>query len=193
MSSRNHLDEALKIVREAGLERHAPEGVELRLRAAFREQHSMPPQRSLFGRWVWAAGAFAAVAAIFVLTWQPQKTLAPTEPTKTAVHPSPVVVLPPAQQPVQPHVSSSPRVAVRSKPPRPVKRPVEVEFLALPFAPPLNPEDQGQVIRVRIPRNAIRNLGLPVNEDLVFDRVPADILMGQDGVARGIRLVATAP
>jgi hypothetical protein len=68
-------------------------------------------------------------------------------------------------------------------------RPDAVEFIALPYAPPMFPEDQGQVIRVRLPRQSMRRFGFPVNEERLADRIPADILMGEDGVARGIRLV----
>jgi hypothetical protein len=32
-------------------------------------------------------------------------------------------------------------------------------------------------------------MGLPVNEERIFDRIPADLLMGEDGVPRAIRFV----
>jgi hypothetical protein len=35
-------------------------------------------------------------------------------------------------------------------------------------------------------------MGLPVNEDRMGERVPADILVGYDGIARGIRFVSAS-
>ena len=49
-----------------------------------------------------------------------------------------------------------------------------------------------QVVRVRLPRSAMRSVGLPVNEDRWMEQVPADVLLGQDGVARAVRFVKVA-
>ena len=65
--------------------------------------------------------------------------------------------------------------------------------MAIPYAPPFTRIDQGQVVRVRVPRQSLRSLGLPVNEDRMFERVPADLLMGEDGVPRAIRFVERPP
>jgi hypothetical protein len=62
----------------------------------------------------------------------------------------------------------------------------------LPYAPPIDVNDEAQVIRVRLPRSAMRTVGLPVNEDRWFERVPADVLLGQDGIARAVRFVKVA-
>jgi hypothetical protein len=52
------------------------------------------------------------------------------------------------------------------------------------------PYEQGQVIRVRLPRQSLRDLGVVLRADRPMDRIPAEILMGEDGVARGIRFVS---
>ena len=75
-----------------------------------------------------------------------------------------------------------------------VKRPanrgeIATEFFALPFAPPLDPTDGGHVVRVSLPRGAMRSVGLPVDEDRWYERVPADVVLGQDGLARAVRFV----
>jgi hypothetical protein len=62
-------------------------------------------------------------------------------------------------------------------------------FIALPYAPPLLPTDRGQVMRVRMPRQTLRQLGFPMNEDRIFERIPADVLLGEDGIPRAIRIV----
>lgn len=63
-------------------------------------------------------------------------------------------------------------------------------FLALPFAPPLVPSDEAQIVRVRLPRTSLRAWGVPVNEDAAFERMQADVLLGQDGIARAVRFVS---
>jgi hypothetical protein len=51
------------------------------------------------------------------------------------------------------------------------------------------PGEGAQVLRVTMPRTALQSLGLPVDENVVFETVRADIVVGQDMVARAIRLV----
>ena len=53
-------------------------------------------------------------------------------------------------------------------------------------APPLT---SGQLVRVRVPRSALNALGLPINLARAGESVQADVLMGDDGFARAIRLV----
>lgn len=65
-------------------------------------------------------------------------------------------------------------------------------FFALPYAAPLAPDDAGQVVRVTLPQSAMRSVGLPVNEERWYDRVPADVVLGQDGIARAVRFVKFA-
>ena len=62
------------------------------------------------------------------------------------------------------------------------------EFIRLPYAPEFDPYEGGQVVRVSMPGASVRNLGLPV----MVDRVQADVLLGDDGVARAIRLVSNS-
>ncbi|MCX6593637.1 MAG: hypothetical protein NTZ56_19145 [Acidobacteria bacterium] len=50
---------------------------------------------------------------------------------------------------------------------------------------------QGTVMRVRVPRATMRQFGLPVNPELLSDRVDAEVLLGQEGTARAIRFVST--
>ena len=53
----------------------------------------------------------------------------------------------------------------------------------------MDPGEGGQVIRVTLPRSAMRTVGLPVPENGWYERVPADVVLGQDGVARAVRFV----
>lgn len=49
--------------------------------------------------------------------------------------------------------------------------------------------ESGQLIRVQIPRSALVSFGLPVNVERADAPVTADLLLGEDGLARAIRFV----
>jgi hypothetical protein len=66
---------------------------------------------------------------------------------------------------------------------------ITTEFLPLSYGSNLSQLDEGQVIRVELPRSALQSFGLPVNAERVNERVKADVLLGHDGVARAIRFV----
>jgi hypothetical protein len=66
---------------------------------------------------------------------------------------------------------------------------IATEFLPLTYDGNLSQLDDGQVVRVELPRSALQSFGLPVNAERVGERVKADVLLGHDGVARAIRFV----
>jgi hypothetical protein len=83
-------------------------------------------------------------------------------------------------------VSSSPK---RPRAPRvqPVQREVVTEFFPLvDYAPPF---ERGELVRMRVPASTMRAVGLPVREDRLSDPVQAEVLVGQEGMARAIRFV----
>lgn len=66
---------------------------------------------------------------------------------------------------------------------------IATEFLPLTYDGNLSQLDDGQVVRVELPRSALQSFGLPVNAERAGERVKADVLLGHDGVARAIRFV----
>lgn len=62
-------------------------------------------------------------------------------------------------------------------------------FLAMPGVDPREPLDHGRVVRVELPRSSLRTFGLPMNEERGFEAVKADVLLGEDGMARAIRFL----
>jgi len=52
------------------------------------------------------------------------------------------------------------------------------------------PFERGQLLRVMVPAGTLRTVGLPVNEDRLTERVQADVLVGEEGLARAIRFVS---
>jgi len=64
------------------------------------------------------------------------------------------------------------------------------EFISLVAgAPASTPLEGGQLVRVQLPRAALASLGLPLNGERENESVRADVLLGNDGLARAIRFV----
>jgi hypothetical protein len=63
------------------------------------------------------------------------------------------------------------------------------DFIPFASASDLAPAEIGQVVRVRLPRTAMESFGLPVNWDRGLEPIQADVLLGEDGLARAIRFV----
>ncbi len=92
---------------------------------------------------------------------------------------------------------------VRSESPRPVSAPevaavhavapvAEEEtdgFYPLPEAEALPAVENAMVVRVQLPVSSLQLMGVPVNEESADLSVQADLLLGQDGLARAVRLV----
>lgn len=66
---------------------------------------------------------------------------------------------------------------------------VATEFIPLVHAGQYAQAEEGHLVRVEVPRSALASFGLPVNTEAPGGNVKADVLMGQDGIARAIRFV----
>jgi hypothetical protein len=93
-----------------------------------------------------------------------------------------------APKAVQPEIRVARAPVVRRAVPQ-RDREVATDFFRIPYTPALTQMDRGQLIRVRVPATSMRNFGLPVREERMFDRIHADVLLGEDGIARAIRFV----
>jgi hypothetical protein len=77
---------------------------------------------------------------------------------------------------------------------RPVEAPessteIATEFIPLIHGEAMTPSDGGQIVRVDMPRSALMSFGLPMNMERGGGRVKADVVVGNDGLARAIRFV----
>src|SRR4029077_2224657 len=76
----------------------------------------------------------------------------------------------------------------RHKPARAaMKREIATDFIPVMVDP--DPFERGRLVRVKLPRSALTAFGLPVNEERFEERIQADVLVGEDGLARAIRFV----
>jgi len=175
--SEKELDERLQALKQAMEGMAAPDRVEAAVVAAFRRR-DMRPARRAWPRWALAAAAAVIVVAGVAL-------LLNREPARQA----PVPNLPPVavDQPEAPGVVAS---AVPA-PPAPRARPRQAVQEFIPLVPDLTwgPGESAQVMRVSMPRSALQSFGLPVDESRASETVRADIIVGQDMVARAIRVV----
>ena len=66
---------------------------------------------------------------------------------------------------------------------------VATEFFPLTFVADSAALEAGHVVRVRIPRSALVSFGVPMNVDRAGELVKADVVIGDDGLARAIRFI----
>ncbi|MDP8982377.1 MAG: hypothetical protein M3O35_17500 [Acidobacteriota bacterium] len=161
--------------------REASPELEARLTAAFRRETK---KRKLF-RWIPAIAATVAAAALFAILLRPPSV--PPPPVAITYKPaSPALTI--STAPVTP----APRRRHIVRRPAPAPAPpneVATSFFALPEARDLPPAEAATLVRVQVPRSTMRLVGLPVNEERANEGIRADMLLGQDGIARAVRFV----
>jgi hypothetical protein len=62
-------------------------------------------------------------------------------------------------------------------------------FIALPYAQSDVPLEQPVIVRIQIPASQLGGMGMPLAHVAAEEKVNADLLVGQDGIARAVRLV----
>lgn len=191
----------------------APAHIGLALQKAFEQQTAaLPvaapnPARTPFWaslRWRWATAAAAAVLLILLsaVLWRqkprPVREIVKEQRPEAA---SQQVELPSGHKeamPLRQEGASLGRVVARTIPkPRvrqqihPVRRAEEGEgeFLALRPNTQAEPSEFEQVVRMRIPRTTLALWGVRVNEEGSEQTVTAEVVFGEDGVARAIRIL----
>jgi hypothetical protein len=63
------------------------------------------------------------------------------------------------------------------------------DFVPVTFAEGISPEDPGMIVRVQLTRASLAELGYPLADAPDEDLIPADVLVGEDGWPRAVRLV----
>lgn len=166
---------ALRALNESDRELQAPPETEARLMLEFRRKKRLRTIRRIS-----AWGIAAAILVAFVSTYSRSPKPAKTVPAEQLVAvPSPVPV------PLKSAATAPPVRAVRAR--RPTEREIMTDFFPLmDVAPPIG---RGALVRVDLPAEAMRTVGLPVREDRLTDRVQADVLLSEDGMATAIRFV----
>jgi hypothetical protein len=163
---------ALQLLRETTQDAQAPQRVEMRLRNEFGRRHRTAKARfaAIVAAWTLAA----ATVVIAGVSWRNFKL---------------------TQTPQQ-HVSSANTMSVPAQATTVTDMPEETTLVAgnesgaftlLPGSLPQETDDS-DIVRVRMQRGALGALGLPVNEERVSDWIQVDLLVGEDGLPKAVRL-----
>lgn len=142
--------------------REAPASIEERLISEFRRRI----RRRRIAMWASGTGVAAVAAGLFVMTWLGAGRGKPPVPTISQNGYAPAMI----------EVSGPPGVG-------------SMRFYELPEASELPPVEDATVVRVQLPMASLRLIGFQVSEDRINEAVQADVLLGQDGLARGVRVV----
>ena len=91
-------------------------------------------------------------------------------------------------------VSTSQSVPVKVSPVRRAPRvrragPQEIVTDFFPLVDVAQPIERGELVRVNVSAAAMQAVGLPVREDRLSERVQADVLVSEEGLATAIRFV----
>jgi len=193
-------------VEEAAI--NAPERVGSALRAAFDEQRAAaasPAGLLRFARhkplWGMAAAAMLLLSTVTAALWLREQRAkvnnAPADLISRPTSQSPPGKSPETlSDPHQARETHSSRVA-RSAVTRGRRRTHRVkegadnagELFPLTFVAKSGPTEFVQTVRIEISRSTLMSMGLPVNIDRVDGLIKADIIIGEDGVPRAMRII----
>jgi len=178
---------------------------------------AIAPARTATQRWVYVAASIAAIALIATLlaltAFRARDSQQPAP--QNATYPSSSV--PDDPRPTSPQQQTAPAIEKRDvaikdtgrrgktadrdrnaghrkAPAEDLNKPAAAAEIATDFIPLMNREtlaqmDGGQVMRVELPRSALMSFGLPMDMERASERIKADVVVGNDGMARAIRFV----
>jgi hypothetical protein len=168
---------ALQALRETTRDAQAPQRVEMRLLHEFGMRHRTRKARSAA---IFAAWALATAAVLFAgvgwWNWRLTQTHGDIS-AGNVVKPNTSV----------PSVNPSVTPVDTSEEPTLIADNGAGDFTLLPGSLPQETEDS-TIVRVGMQRGALSALGLPVNEERVSDWIQVDLLVGQDGLPKAVRL-----
>jgi hypothetical protein len=162
LKSQRALKAGLRAVAGQMSQAGAPARVELRLRAAFRARNGIPayaPVRPRILTWAAAAAAVIGLAMFLVRDRQPAMT--------------------------QPAMTQMAMAAI----PAQIESDSDNDFIALPNAAEIGPNEDVNMVRVEVPRSAMIALGFEVRPEQAWQPVQADVMLGADGLARAVRFL----
>ena len=164
---------ALQGLRETTQDAETPNRVEMRLRQEFGRRHRTEKLRATA---VFAAWALAAAAVLFAgvswWNWKVEQNHDGKTLAASTAKPNTQVTLP------QTNSESEPTLVAGND---------DGGFTLLPGSLPQEIDDSA-IVRVGMQRGALSALGFSVNEERVSDWIQVDLLVGQDGLPKALRL-----
>jgi len=168
---------ALQALREATRDAETPQRVEMRLRNEFAMRHRTVKRRSTA---IFAAWALATAAVLFAgvswWNWKLTQTPRGNMVAKNDVKANPGT--PSVTAPSPNDGSDEPTLIADNE---------RGDFTLLPGSLPQETDDSA-IVRVGMQRGALSALGLQVNEERANDWIQVDLLVGEDGLPKAVRL-----
>lgn len=217
LNAERALDVGLRALAESDEDKKASAHVKLALRATFDQQVKVfvAPVPALASarlrnrtRWSLAAAALILFAIAIALlsrnaTPSPNNILSGGDPVPT---PTPVMQEQAPPRDIEPHsrerkveklFARLSKPSVKRRAPRRATALDDVagdnetvtDYIPLTYLADATAVESGIVVRVELSRSALVAMGLPVNVERTDSRVKADVVVGDDGVARAVRFV----
>ena len=167
----------LQALRAATQNAEAPQRVEMRLKQEFRARHRTLKTRpaAVFAAWALAAAA-VLVGALSWRNWRLVQEQRSSVPGGNKIDVGTQGRATDGSKNVAGFPEETTLIADN-----------EGDFTLLPGSLALEADDSA-IVRVRMQRGALGALGLPVNEERVSDWIQVDLLVGQDGQPKAVRL-----
>lgn len=181
--SERGLERVLAAYREDCRGEGAPAAVQVAVLAAFDQRF---PQRRT-PRWVWAIPVAAAIL-VAALLFRPAPPAPLLRAREAPLRAAPAPLAEAAGEVSEGTGRAAPPVAA-GRQWRPAVVPERVtQFLPVRYGRPLEPGEPFHLLRIQLPRSELVRLGIPLTPDGP-GAVKADVLVGEDGLAKAIRFV----
>ena len=177
------LDLALRAVAERESGRQAPPRLEKLLRDEYRRGAAASARRRV--RWQLAALATAAVLLLALGLSLRHRAESPSRNGGSRATPAAVAT---GNSPALASDSASEQGALADS--QVADSDSSTAFVPLPYADTSAASEDGAIVRVELSRSELASFGLPVTDLSATDRIPADIIVGEDGAPQAIRLVS---
>jgi len=183
------LAEASEMLGQSARAEQMPPHMEASLLAAFRSHHRRASwRRSL----EWASlGAAAAVLLIFLWsTHMRSRVQSPVAPMKDVSSQSQLPAEAKATEPTKQDGLTPVALVASSVADAPASASYAAsDFVPVPYTGAITSDDPGMIVRVQLSRASLAQLGYPVAETPDEDLILADVLVGEDGWPRGVKLI----
>jgi hypothetical protein len=173
------LDFAFRNLTQHNAGREAPPRIEAALLREFQASRLAGSRRRVHGQLA-ALGAAAAILLALGLGVQHRITSRPGSAAPQATNIAPAPTTDASAKGQNPSTSELDEDEYAGK------------FVPVPYADDPAALEGGAIVRVTLPRSALRSFGLPVTESDGTERVFADLLVSEDGTPQAIRLVSDA-